>query len=47
MNKFTNVGAVYLHREPVVFRKPIDDLSIIVKQSLDYRSSIHHYLFFQ
>ena len=34
MNIFTDVGAVYLHREPVDFRKSINGLSIIVEQSM-------------
>jgi hypothetical protein len=34
MNILTDVGAVYLHREPVDFRKSINGLSIIVEQSM-------------
>jgi transposase len=34
MKTFVNVGAVYLHREPVDFRKAIDGLSLIVEQGM-------------
>ncbi|MGK0442921.1 MAG: transposase [Pseudohongiellaceae bacterium] len=34
MKTFVDVGAVYLHREPVDFRKAIDGLSLIVEQGM-------------
>lgn len=34
MKTFVDVGAVYLHREPVDFRKAIDGLSLIVEQAM-------------
>lgn len=35
MKTFVDVGAVYLHRDPVDFRKAIDGLSLIVDQSME------------
>lgn len=34
MKTFSDIGAVYLHRDPVDFRKAIDGLSLIVDQSM-------------
>ena len=34
MKTFVDIGAVYLHREPVDFRKAIDGLSLIVEQGM-------------
>ena len=34
MEMFREVSAVYLHREPVDFRKAINGLSLIVEQSM-------------
>ncbi|RLA42316.1 MAG: IS66 family insertion sequence hypothetical protein [Gammaproteobacteria bacterium] len=34
MKMFVDVGAVYLHRDPVDFRKAIDGLSLIVEQTM-------------
>lgn len=34
MKTFVDVGSVYLHREPVDFRKAIDGLSLIVEQAM-------------
>jgi transposase len=34
MKTFVDVGAVYLHREPVGFRKAINGLSLIVEQGM-------------
>ncbi len=34
MRMFVDLGAVYVHREPVDFRKSIDGLSLIVDQSM-------------
>jgi len=34
MKTFIDVGTVYLHREPVDFRKAIDGLSLIVEQAM-------------
>ncbi len=34
MKIFVDVGVVYLHREPVDFRKAIDGLSLIVEQAM-------------
>jgi len=34
MKTFIDVGDVYLHRDPVDFRKAIDGLSLIVEQSM-------------
>jgi transposase len=34
MEMFREVSAVYLHREPVDFRKAIDGLSLIVEQEM-------------
>jgi transposase len=46
INIFADVDAAYYHREPVDFRKSINSLSIIVEQSMTYRSLIHHFIFF-
>ena len=35
MRMFVDVGAVYLHRDPVDFRKSIDGLSLIVDQAMN------------
>jgi transposase len=34
MKMFVDVGSVYLHRDPVDFRKSINGLSVIVEQSM-------------
>jgi len=34
MRMFVDTGAVYLHRDPVDFRKSIDGLSLIVEQAM-------------
>ena len=43
MKMFVDVGSVYLHRDPVDFRKSINGLSVIVEQSMNlplYDSSL-------
>lgn len=35
MKMFVDVGAVYLHRDPVDFRKSINGLSLIVEQRME------------
>ncbi len=35
MRMFVDAGAVYLHRDPVDFRKSIDGLSMIVDQAMN------------
>ena len=34
MKMFVDIGSVYLHRDPVDFRKSINGLSVIVEQSM-------------
>jgi transposase len=35
MKMFVDVGSVYLHRDPVDFRKSINGLSVIVEKSME------------
>ncbi len=40
MEMFREVSEVYLHREPVDFRKAINGLSVIVEQEMELLSNL-------
>jgi transposase len=46
MKMFIDVEAVYIHRNPVDFRKSINGLSVIVEQGTGYRYLTQACLFF-